>query len=148
MKITPIHPAQNPLITDGVYDAVVESVTTGECNDGTRTYVKILLWLPGAKKYLVTNVYFDHERAYQPSAGRLWRFCWAVGLEMADVCEYPEEFQGLPLQIEVERADPAYSGQKDEYSDVRLFLPAGTAASCVREEEDGGENEMSFLTWL
>jgi len=121
------HPAGNPVLKPGVYDAVVGGITNDRYRDDTKIYVRILLHLPGPGKNILTNIYLDDAPVLQRSGQRLWHFCKTVGLEPVDVFESPEEFEGRQLRVELYTSQPHESGQDRRYSDVKLFLPSEPA---------------------
>jgi len=119
----PQHPSENPVLDDGMYKAVIRSVSINEYRRGTRRYVRIVLWLPKEELHLVTNVYLRYGLGPRGSELRLLRFCRAVGLWPIDINERPQEFGGRQLGVTLSQTTPEQSGMPRRYSDVLRFWP-------------------------
>lgn len=135
MATIPRHPAANPVIDPGVYEATVAGLVTDTLrNDDSKSYVRIVLFLPGPGVYLATNIYLDNGIAMQKAAQRLWHFCRVVGFQPYDVTDRPEAFVGRRLRVAVFTNQPEHSGQARAYSEVGRFLVT---------DLDEGEHEIS-----
>ncbi len=112
-------PWHNPVLSKGVYDAQIRSVT--QSTYGTQDYpiVQIRFWLPTAGQHLLTNLYFPASSLVK-SQQRLWHFTNMVGLQPNDIVEDPTSFEGKSLRLDVRTA----SRKGTTYSDVHEFLPA------------------------
>ena len=75
--------------------------------------------------HLCTAFYFPHGFSIK-SQQRLWFLCQAVGLELFQVIDEPEQFTGRRLRVKTYSVTPE-TGRR--YSDVELFLPAIRNAS-------------------
>ncbi len=124
MRFIPVHPAQNLHLSEGVYLAEIRDVEE-RVYDIDSQLIHLLLWLPEEGLHLCTTFYFPHGYSIR-SQQRLWHMCRAVGLELHQVIDEPEQFTGKSLRIKTYSVNPK-SGRR--YSDVELFLPAiGDAA--------------------
>ena len=133
MQFIPTHPSENPLLTDdAVHDAEIREVTDRVYNIDSRL-IHVLFWLPEEEQHLCTCFFFPGGFSIR-SQQRLWHMCQAVGLELFQVIDEPEQFTGRSLRIKTYSVNPE-SGRR--YSDVELFLPAiRNAAVQVTETVD------------
>ena len=92
--------------------------------------IHVLFWLPEEDLHLCTTFYFPHGYSIR-SQQRLWHLCQAVGLELHQVIDEPEQFKGKRLRIKTYSVNPK-SGRR--YSDVELFLPAISNAAVQATE--------------
>ena len=112
-------PWDNPVLPEGVHNAVVKSVMTGRYGTQDDPFVQIRFWLVDAGQHLLTNLFFPKD-AMQRSQRRLWHFTRTVGLQPADVAKSPGLFEGRNLRLDLRE----YDGTRGSYSDVFEFLPA------------------------
>ena len=125
MHFIPIHPSANPhLADDGVYTAEIREITERIYNIDSHL-IYALFWLPDVKKHLCTCFFFPGGFSIK-SQQRLGFLCRAVGLELHQVIDDPEQFTGRSLRIKIYSVTPE-AGRR--YSDVELFLPAIRNAS-------------------
>ena len=118
MHFIPIHPTDNPLLTDdAVHNAEIREITERIYNIDSRL-IHVRFWLPEEHLHLCTTFYFPQGYSIR-SQQRLWHLCRAVGLELHQVVDEPEQFTGKRLRIKT------YSVGHDGaiHSDVELFLP-------------------------
>ncbi|MCH8965954.1 MAG: hypothetical protein IIB58_13405 [Planctomycetes bacterium] len=129
MHFIPIHPSQNICLEEGVYTAQIREVEE-------RTYdidshvIHLLLWLPDEDLHICTTFFFPRGYSIK-SQQRLGFLCRAVGLELHQVIDEPEQFTGKSLRIKTYSVNPK-SGRR--YSDVELFLPAISNAAVQATE--------------
>ena len=129
MHFIPTHPSQNERLDGGVYTAEIREITERIYNIDSHL-IQILFWLPEEGVHLCTHFYFPHGYSIR-SQQRLWHLCQAVGLELHQIIDEPELFQGKRLRIKTCSVTPESDRR---YSDVELFLPAmGNAAVHVTE---------------
>ena len=119
----PSHPANNPNLEEGIYNAIIKQVSTGTYGDNQSPYAKVVFWLKEQDCFFVTHFYFPGNNA-PGSKARLWYFSQSVGLDTQDVVKNPELFVDLPVRIEVCRVTPEDALFSAPYSDVLRFLPA------------------------
>ncbi len=120
MQFIPTHPSENPhLEDDAVHDAEIREITDRVYKVDSRL-IYALFWLPDVEKHLCTCFFFPNGYSVK-SQQRLWFLCQAVGLELYQVIDEPEQFAGKSLRIKTYSVNPK-SGRR--YSDVELFLPA------------------------
>ena len=133
MQFIPTHPSENPhLAENAVYTAEIREITDKVYNIDSRL-IHVLFWLPEEELHLCTTFYFPHGYSIR-SQQRLWHLCRAVGLELFQVIDEPEQFTGKRLRIKTYTVS-SKSGRR--YGDVELFLPAiGNAAVQVIETVD------------
>ncbi len=131
MQFIPTHPSQNPhLAVDAVYTAEIREIEESMYNVQSHL-IHVLFWLPEEDLHLCTHFYFPNGFSIR-SQQRLWHLCQAVGLELHQVIDEPEQFTGKRLRIKTYTVSPK-SGRR--YGDVELFLPAiGNAAVQVIEK--------------
>ncbi len=130
MHFIPTHPSQNICLDEGVYTAEIRDIEE-------RTYdldshlIHLLLWLPEEGLHLCTNFYFPHGYSIR-SQQRLGFLCRAVGLELHQVIDEPEQFTDKRLRIKI------YTVSHDgaNHSDVELFLPASLIHMISSERDD------------
>ena len=130
MQFIPTHPSENPhLEDDAVHNAEIREIMDRVYNIDSHL-IHVLFWLPEEDLHLCTTFYFPHGYSIR-SQQRLWHLCRAVGLELHQVIDEPEQFTDKSLRIKTYTVSPK-SGRR--YSDVELFLPAiGNAAVQVFE---------------
>jgi hypothetical protein len=94
------------------------------------------MWLPAEQVHLCTHFYFPHGYSIK-SQQRLWHLCQAVGLELHQIIDEPELFQGERLRIKT------YSNNQDGTmrSDVELFMPQAT------QEIEAPQSDAKFCAW-
>ena len=133
MQFIPTHSSENPhLKIDAVHNAEIREVTDRVYNIDSRL-IHVLFWLPDVERHLCTCFFFPGGFSIR-SQQRLWHLCRAVGLELHQVIDEPEQFTDKSLRIKTCSVSPK-SGRK--CSDVELFLPAiGNAAVHVTETVD------------
>ena len=133
MHFIPIHPSQSQHLDEGVYAAEIREVEE-------RTYdidshlIHLLLWLPEEGLHLCTTFFFPHGYSIR-SQQRMWHMCQAVGLELHQVIDEPEQFTGRLLRIKI------YSVNHDGvmHSDVELFMPQ------AQQQIDAADAAMAHL---
>ncbi len=133
MRFIPTHPSENPhLADDAVHNAEIREITDRVYNIDSRL-IHVLFWLPDVEKHLCTCFFFPGGFSIR-SQQRMWHMCQSVGLELFQVIDEPELFQGKRLRIKTCSVTPE-TGRR--YSDVELFLPAiGKAAVRSIETDD------------
>ncbi len=136
MRFIPVHPAQNLHLPDGVYAAEIREVADRAYNIDSRL-IHVLFWLPEEHLYLCTTFYFPHGYSIR-SQQRLWHLCRAVGLELHQVVDEPEQFTGKRMRIKTYSVSPK-SGRR--YNDVELFLPQAT------QQIEAAESGAEFCAW-
>ncbi len=129
MQFIPTHPSQNKHLEDGVYSAEIREIQERIYNIDSHL-IYALLWLPDVKKHLCTCFFFPGGFSIR-SQQRLWHMCQAVGLELHQVIDEPEQFTGKSLRIKI------YSVNHDGvmHSDVELFMPQAQQQRDVTEPE-------------
>jgi len=137
MQFIPTHPTDNPhLADDAVHNAEIREITDRVYNIDSRL-IHVLFWLPDVEKHLCTCFFFPGGFSIR-SQQRLWHLCRAVGLELHDVIEHPEKFEGKQLRIKTYRASGESSSGDTSYSDVEMFLPSSvcvSSASKIQSEQ-------------
>ncbi len=131
----PTHPSSNPSVPDGIYDAVIQHLDHGIYNQDSQ-YVSVLFELPDQGMHLTTCFYFPNGHSIR-SQQRLWHLCQAVNLNLFDVIENPEKFEGRRLRVKTYRASGESSSGDTSYSDVEMFLPSSvyvSSASKIQSE--------------
>lgn len=129
MQFIPIHPSQNKHLNDGVYTAEPRDIEERIYNIDSHL-IHVLFWLPEEDLHLCTTFYFPSGYSIRSQQG-LWHLCRAVGLQLFQVIDEPEQFTAKRMRIKTYSVNPK-SGRR--YSDVELFLPAiGNAAVQVTE---------------
>ena len=118
----PNHPSENRRLPDGLYDAEVRQVSTGEYRSD-QLYVRIILWLPAAECCIASNIYCPQDRPTR-SHQRLWFFSQCVGVDANEALDAPHLFEGRTLRLQLKQNDAKISGVRRVYSDVALFLPS------------------------
>ncbi len=132
MQFIPTHPSENPhLADDGVYTAEIREITERIYNIDSHL-IYALFWLPDVEKHLCTCFFFPGGFSIK-SQQRLWHMCQAVGLELHQVIDEPEQFTDRLLRIKIYSVKPE-SGRR--YSDVELFLPASPIHMISSERDD------------
>lgn len=129
-------PWYNPLLDEGIYDAVIDELRHTSFGENDDPMVQILLRIPSKRTYLITNVYFPHGRSIG-SQQRLWYLSTCVGLTLAELYEYPEDFAGRQLRVHLQ---PQSDGLHETYSDVTAFLPS------VESGEQYASQEIVYRT--
>jgi hypothetical protein len=118
----PLTPKSNPDIEEGGYEAEVKSFELKTYGEQSSTLVHIVLRLIDPEKTIVTQIYFPNNDA--PGSNlRLWYFCNSVGLELGDVTDNPELFEGRSLCVQIRQFSKSYQDSDDCYSDVAGFYP-------------------------
>lgn len=132
MQFIPVHPAQNRHLPDGVYAAEIRVVEERVYRVDSRL-IHVLLWLPEEQVQFCTHFYFPHGYSIK-SQQRLWHLCQAVSLELHQIIDEPELFQGKRLRIKT------YLVNQDGtmYSDVELFMPQ--APQQIEAPESGSKS--------
>jgi len=117
MHFIPTHPSQNKHLDEGVYNAKIRDVEE-RIYDIDSHVIHLLLWLSEEGVHICTNFYFPHGYSIR-SQQRMWHMCQAVGLELFQVIDEPEQFTDRQLRTKI------YSVNQDGvmHSDVELFLP-------------------------
>ena len=120
----PRHPAQNPHVPEGRYEAIVHAVkvwTYGKRdNHDEDLLVRIVLFLPDGNRFIVSDIdlpKIDRKVSFQ----RLQQFAKALGLNPMSILKDPNLANGRQLRVHIKPIDAQVSRAGRWYSDVHAF---------------------------
>jgi hypothetical protein len=117
----PRGPWYNPYLSDGAYEATIETTTYTTYGDDGGHVLQVVFWLPSRESSFTTNIYLPSE--YSRAANlRLWHLFRSADVELEDPEHDAYFLEGKTVRVIVTQYESKNSAGNGSYSDVAVFL--------------------------
>jgi hypothetical protein len=136
----PRGPWHNPYVSDGAYEATIETTTYTTYGDDGGHVLQVVFWLPSRESSFTTNIYLPSE--YSRAANlRLWHLFRSADVELEDPEHDAYFLEGKTVRVIVTQYESKNSAGNGSYSDVAAFMH-------VDEEVNDDPTLSSRNSWI
>ena len=122
----PQHPAHNPALPDGQYDALIRDIRLRRSS--RETQILLLFYLPDQQLHLFARLRVPKRSYNGQDHRRFMDLCAAINVDVRHLLGTPAKVKGRRLRIKTKRSHHDANGTTHWFSDIVGFMPSGADA--------------------